>query len=122
PRLGVAAELEMPLEDPPVRTVDELVEIHQRFGAGEVAVAEGIESDPDHLLATRPHLLEAFDETRAGIHLWNELRELRDRHAVVGHSLEMEGDGENRQHQATVAGDRRRARKTDGDPTADPAV
>src|SRR5882672_178740 len=50
---GVAAELENPLDDPPVRAVDELVEIHQRFGAGEIAVAEGIKGDSDHLLATR---------------------------------------------------------------------
>src|SRR5438093_5824206 len=90
PHRGVAAELEDALYDAPVRAVDELVEIHERFGAGEIPVAEGVEGNPDHLLAARPHLLEALDEARARVHLRDELRELGDGDAVVGHSLEME--------------------------------
>src|SRR5882724_226354 len=110
PHRRVAAELEDALDDAPVRTVDELVEIHERFGASEVPVAEGVEGNPNHLLAARPHLLEAFDKARTGIHLGDELRELGDRHAVVGHTLEMEVYVEDGQDEAKIAGDRGLAR------------
>ena len=108
---GSPAELQDALDDPPVRPIDELVQIDQRLGACQIPVAEGVERDPDHLLAARAHLLEAFDEARAGIHLRDELRELGDRHAVVGHALEVEVDVEDREDEPQIARDRRLARK-----------
>src|SRR6266566_7518131 len=41
----IAAKLENPLDDAPVRTVDELVEIDERFGPAEVSVTEGVEGN-----------------------------------------------------------------------------
>src|SRR6266487_246068 len=122
PHLGVLAELQDALDDPPVRPIDELVEIDKRFGACKVPVAERVEGNPDHLLAARPHLLEALDEAWAGIHLRNELRQLRDRHAVVRHSLEMEVHVEDRQDETKVARDRRLARKQELYALFDPHV
>src|SRR6266566_971012 len=119
---GVAAKLEDALDDAPVRTVDELVEIHERFGACEVPVAEGVEGNSNHLLAARAHLLEAFDEARTGIHLRDELRELGDRHAVVGHSLEVEVYVKDGQDETKIARDRRLARKQELDAFFDPDV
>src|SRR5207247_2154445 len=86
PHLGVTAELQNALDDPPIRSIDELVEIDERLGACKIPVAERVECDPDHLLAARTHLLEAFDEARPRIYLRDELRELCDGHAVVGHA------------------------------------
>src|SRR6266581_5780984 len=105
PHLGIAAELENAPHDASVRPVDELIEIDERFGTCKIPVTERVERDPDHLLAARAHLLEAFDEARPGIHLRDELRKLRDRHAVVGHPLEVEVDVEDREHEAEIAGD-----------------
>src|SRR6266508_244197 len=111
PHLGVPAELQDTLDDPPVRTVDELVEINKRLGACQISVPERVQRYPDHLLAAGTHLLEAFDEARARIHLRDELRELCDRHAVVGHALEVEVHVEDREDEAQIACDRRLTRK-----------
>src|SRR5437773_10261119 len=40
PHRGVAAQLENPLDDTAVGTVDELIEIDERFGARKVSVAK----------------------------------------------------------------------------------
>src|SRR5437763_5421367 len=56
------AELEDPLDDAPVRAVDELVEIDERLGALEIALDERIERHTDHLLAARAHPHNTLDE------------------------------------------------------------
>ncbi len=48
------------------------------------------------------HLLEALDEPGPWIDLWHELRELCNRHAIVGHALKMQIDVRIA-HQAKVA-------------------
>ena len=122
PHLRVAAELENARDDPAVRAVDELVEVDEGLGPFEVAVAERIERDPDHLLTARPHLFEALDETRPGVDLRHELGELRDRHAVVRHSLEVQVDMKDCEHEAKIAGDRRLSGQQELNPLFDAHV
>ena len=81
-------------------------QIDERFGAREIPILERPERDADHLFAPGTHLLEAFDEPRPGVHLRNELRELGDRHAIVGHALEMQVDVKDCQHEAKIARNR----------------
>ena len=67
-------------------------------GAGDVAIHEGLEPDAEHLLAARRHLLERLDELGVGRDVVDELRQLGDRHAQVGHALEREVDVEDGEH------------------------
>jgi hypothetical protein len=54
---------------------------------------------------------EALDEARRGLDVWHQLRQLRDRHAVVGHPLEVQIHVQNREDQTQVARDRRLPRE-----------
>ena len=105
------AKLEDPLDDAPVRAVDELVEIDERLGALEIALDERIERHTDHLLAARAHLLETLDEPRRRLDVRDQLRQLRDRHAVIGHPLEVEVHVEDREDEPQVGRNRGLARE-----------
>src|SRR5688572_7171261 len=109
--VGVGSEGEDVLHDAAVGAVDELVEVDERFGATGVSVAERVERDADHLFGPSAHLLEALDERRVVRDVTDELRELRDRHAVVRHPLEVEVVVQHRQDEAEVDRDRGLARE-----------
>src|SRR5262249_25120803 len=62
------------------------------------------------------------DRLTAHVEAAHQLRQLRDRHAVVGHPLEMEVDPQNREHQAEVDRDRRLTREQRLHALLDPGV
>ena len=105
--LGVGPEVEEALDDPPVRAVDQLVEVDEALGAGEVALGERPHRDSDHLLGAAAHLLEGLDERRVVLEVGGQLRQLRDRHAQVGHALEPEVDVQDGEDEPQVDGDGR---------------
>ena len=93
-----------------VRAVDQVVELVQRRRLLDVAVGEGVERDPDHLLGALAHVLERVeDAVVADVEVAHQLRQLRDRDAVVGHPLEVEVHPQHREHEAKVDRDRRLA-------------
>src|SRR5262249_56296226 len=94
-----------------VRGVEEVGEEDKGLRRREITMRKRTQRDAGHLLAARPHLLEPLEEARRRLDVGNELGELRDRHAVVGHALEMEVDVKDRQHEAQVARDRRLPRE-----------
>ena len=104
---GVAAQREDVADDAPVGAVDQLVEVDERLGPRGVAVAERVERDADHLLGPLAHLLEALEERLVVRDVLHELGQLGDRHAVVGHPLEVEVVVEDGEHEPQVDGDRR---------------
>ena len=80
----------------------------QRLRLLEVALGERVERDADHLLGPLAHVLErAEDRLAADVEPAHQLRQLRDRHAVVGHPLEVEVDAQDREHEPEVDRDRR---------------
>ena len=96
----------------PVRAVDQLVQLDQGLGLLGVAGRERVHRDPDHLLRTLAHVLDRpTDRLVVDVQVAHQLRELRDRDAVVGHPLEMEVDPEHREHEAEIDGDGRLARQ-----------
>jgi hypothetical protein len=72
---------------------------------------ERVERDADHLLGPRGHLVETLDQRLVGRQPVGELRQLRDRHAEVGHPLEVQVRVQDREHEPQVDGDRRLARE-----------
>ena len=90
----------------PVRPVDQLVQVDELAGLLDVALGECIERDADHLLRTVAHLAQACDELVACLEVGGELRELRDRDALVADSLEVDGRVEHREHEPEVGRDR----------------
>ena len=56
PLLELVPDVEQPVDDPPVRAVDQLVELEQRLGRDPVALLERAERDADHLLGPLAHL------------------------------------------------------------------
>ena len=107
----VVGDREHLLHRPPVRAVDQLVELDERLGARDVARRERVDGDAQHLLGAQPHLLERLDQARVAREVRGQLDELRDRHAVVGAALEVEVDVQDREHEPEVARDRRLARE-----------
>ncbi len=64
PHLDIVAEIEQAVDDPPVRPVDQLVELQERLGGNSVSLLQRPERDADHLLGTFAHLLEALEQRR----------------------------------------------------------
>ena len=108
-RLG--HDVDEPLDEPPVGPVDQLVQLDEALGAGEVAARERVERDAEHLLRPLAHLDEHRDERRVGLDVRHQPRQLRDRDAAVAAPLEQEVDVEDREQQAQVARDRRLERE-----------
>ena len=81
-----------------VRAVDELVHLHERLGAVDVPVREGVECRLDHLLRADAHVFERLGEHRVRGRVLDELRQFGDGDAVVGHTLEVEVDVQDREH------------------------
>ena len=94
-----------------VRAVDQLVELDQRLGPGHVACGERVDRHADHLLGAPAHLLEGVDQLRVARQVLGQLDQLGDRHAVVGHPLEVEIRVQDREHEPQVDGDRRLPRE-----------
>src|SRR5919201_66160 len=63
-------------------------------------------SDADHLLCPFPHVLEALEQHGIRLDVRDELRQLRDRDAVVGHSLEVQVDVQDREDEPQIGRDR----------------
>ena len=104
---GCGHHVDEALDEAAVGAVDQLVELDEALGAGEVAAAEGVERDAQHLLGPFAHLGQDLDERRIRLDVGDELRQLRDRHAAVGAPLEQEIDVDHREQKPQVAGDRR---------------
>ena len=105
--VGLGHDVDEPLDEAAVGAVDQLVELDEALGAGEVPPAEGVERDAQHLLGPLAHLRQHLDEGRVGLGVGDELRQLRDGDAAVGAPLEQEVDVEHREQQPQVARDRR---------------
>ena len=88
--LGVVAELEHVLHDAPVRAVDQLVQVDEALGAGDVAFREGVSATRIISSARRPISSKPSTSISSGFSSARELRQLGDRHAEVGHPLEVE--------------------------------
>ena len=100
-RLG--HHVDEPLDEAAVRAVDQLVELDEALGAGEVAVGERVQRDAHHLLGALAHLHEHLDERRVRVDVGDELRELRDRDAAVGRPLEQQVDVQDREQEPQIA-------------------
>src|SRR5436189_1457096 len=120
--LGVRAEVEHALDRAAVGAVDQLVEVDERRGGLEIAALERVESDADHLLGPLAHLLERLDKTLVGLDVGDELRQLRDRHAVVAHPLEVQVRSQHREHEPKVDGNGRLPGEQRLDPLLDRQV
>ena len=83
---------------------------------------EGAQGDAGHLFGADAHLGHARDDPWLARSGRGELRQLRDRDAVVGHPLEVEVDVQHREHQPEVGRDRRLAREQRLDPLLDREV
>ena len=94
------------LHDPPAGPVDELVQLDQRVGTLEVAVGERVEGDPNHFFRPVAHLRQPLDELAPGPEVGCQLRQFRDRDALVAHPLEVDRVVEDGEHEAQVGGDR----------------
>ena len=120
-RRGVALEAGELVDDPPIRAVDQLVELDERLGRGEVPAPERVERDARHLLGPGAHLLEPLDDDLGvGPERPADLRHLGDVHAEVGHSLEVDVHVEDCEDEPEVARDRRLAREQGLDLSLDP--
>ena len=75
-----------------------------------------------HLRGALAHLGQPFDDVVAGLELSSELRQLRDRDALVADALEVDGVVQDREHEAQVGGHRRLLRKQLRDRLLDPVV
>ena len=104
---GVAAELEHVLDDAPVRSVDQLVEVDEALGPLDVALRRTSRARRGSSPRRGSHLVEALDQRLVRRQAVRELRQLGDRHAEVGHPLEVEVRVEHGEHEA--AGRRRPA-------------
>jgi len=105
----LAGELDDALHDPPVRAVDELVEVDEGLGGGGVALGERPHRHARHLLGPAAHLLEGLDEGFVLFEVRRQLRQLGDRHAQVGRALETEVDVQDCEDKSQVDRDRRLA-------------
>jgi hypothetical protein len=90
--LRSAHDVHEPLDEAPVRAVDQLVELDEALGTLEVALAEGVHRHAQHLLRALAHLGQDRDERRIRLDVGDQLRQLRDRHASVGAPLEQQVD------------------------------
>jgi uncharacterized membrane protein YbhN (UPF0104 family) len=115
----VAREAEHVADDAPVGAVDQLVEIDEPLRPGDVAREERLDRGADHLLGARAHLLEGVQERLVGREPLRQLRQLRDRHAVVGHPLEVEVHVQHREHVTEVDRHGRLPREQRVDPLLD---
>jgi hypothetical protein len=122
PLLVVTAEVEHVLDDATVGPVDQLVELHQRLSARKIAVDERVERNPDHLLGPRAHLVEDLGQRLVALELVDQLRQLGDRDAVVGGSLEVQVDVQDREREAQVDRNGRLPRQQRLDPLLDAEV
>ena len=104
---GVDHDVDEALDEPPVRAVDELVELDEALRARDVALAERVQRDAHHLLGALAHLRKDVGESGIRLDIGDELRELRDRHAAVARALEQEVDVDHRQQEPQIAGHRR---------------
>src|SRR5579884_4013152 len=121
--LGRVAEREHVLDRVPVRAVDQLVELLQRARLLDVAVAERVERDADHLLGALAHVLDRGEDRLAGdVQVAHQLRQLGHGDGVVRHPLEVEVDAQHREHEAQVARDRRLPREQRLHALLDPEV
>ena len=102
-----------------VGPVDQLVEVGKRSRRPRLAGGERVECDPDHLLGAIAHLPEAVDELGTRLEVGRELRQLRDRHALIADSLEVDRVVEDGQHQPEVGRDRPLLSEELGDPALD---
>ena len=103
----VAPQFEQVADDAPVAPIDQLVEIGQRLGRGDIALGKRVERDLQHLFGSRRHLVERLQERRVRREAMRQLRELRDRHAVVAGPLDRAADVQEREDAPQVARDRR---------------
>ena len=75
----------------------------------EVARRERRQRNLDHLDAALAHVDEPFHDDALRAEVARELRELRDRDALISDALDVEGGVEHREHEAKVARDGRLA-------------
>ena len=109
---GLGHHVDEPLDEAAVRAVDQLVELDEALGAGEVAAARTSRARRGSISSARsPISVSTVDERRIRIGVGDELRELRDRHAAVGAALEQQVDVQHREQQPQVARDRRLQRE-----------
>ena len=80
-------------------------------GALDVARRERVERDPHHLLGPLAHLGQPLDEVVVRLELGRELRQLRDRDALVADPLEVDRVVQDREHEAQVGRDGRLLRE-----------
>ena len=109
--LEVVGDREHLLDRPPVRPVDQLVELDERLGPGDVPRGERVDATRIISSARAPISPNASIRPCSARQLNGQLDELRDRHAVVGHALEVEVDVQDREHEPQVGGDRGLARE-----------
>ena len=119
PGLDLMTEIEQAVDDPPVRAVDQLVQLEQRLGGNAVAQLQRTERDADHLLGPFPHLLEPFEQRVVGRKSLRQLGQLGDRDAEIAHPLEVQIVLEDREDEAKVARDRGLACQQELDPLLD---
>ena len=117
--LEIVPELEQAVDDPPVRPVDQLVQVEERLGGNAVALLQRAERDADHLLGALAHLLEALEQRVVRLESLRQLGQLRDRDAEVAHPLQVEVVLQHREHEPKVARDRGLARQQELDSLLD---
>ena len=109
---AIAADLEHLLDDGAVEVVDEVVELVELPGAIGVAPRERVRGGLEHALAAPAHLLERTAHgVGSGLVVAARLHELGDRHALVGHALEIARDARRREDERDVAGRARPCRR-----------
>ncbi len=97
-------EVEHLLDDGAVEVVDEVVELVELLGALRVAAREGVGRSLEHALAAAAHLLQRVaHRVRLRPVVAAHLHQLGDRHALVGHALEVARDARRRQDERDVA-------------------
>ena len=89
-----------------VRPVDQLVELGQRVRPLDVAAGERVERDAHHLLRAVTHLGEPLDELPSRLEIRGELRQLRDRHALVANAFEVDRVVQDREDEPEIRGHR----------------
>ena len=99
------------MDDAAVGGVDELVHVHERLRALDVAGGERVERGLDHLLRAGAHVLERLGEGLVPRRVVDELRQLGDGDAVVRHAFEVEVVVEDREHEPEVHRCRRLSRE-----------
>ncbi len=92
------------------------------MGPLDVARGERVERDPHHLRGALTHLGQPLDEVVARLELGGELRQLRDRDALVADPLEVDRVVQDREHEPQVGGDRRLLGEQLPDRLLDPVV